>query len=241
MTPVLLIAIICLSQAVETVTGFGCTVIALALGVHLVPVQTWVVTLVMIAWLQSAWLVCRGFRVIDWALLLERILPCAVAGLPLGFWCFGVLGSGGLKHVLGAFVIVVSSLELARLFRRGRGSEPLPWPLGIVLLCGGGFFHGLFASGGPLVVYYSSREIADKGAFRATLSCLWLLLNSVLLVSYALTGRLVKEPAFRAAYLLPALAVGILVGEILHHRVNELTFKRIVQVLLFLTGVVLLV
>jgi len=108
-------------------------------------------------------------------------------------------------------------------------------------LAGGGFFHGLFASGGPLVVYFASREIPEKGRFRATLSTLWLTLNTVLLISYAFTGRPLAGAATRAAALAPALVAGIVVGEVLHARVDERAFRWIVQGLLFLTGLFLLV
>jgi len=61
MPVVLLSLIIVAAQIVETVTGFGATVIALALGVHIVPIETLVVALVLIGLLQSLWLVARGF------------------------------------------------------------------------------------------------------------------------------------------------------------------------------------
>ncbi|MDQ1257992.1 MAG: uncharacterized protein QG656_2600 [Candidatus Hydrogenedentes bacterium] len=240
-TLICLFAIIVLAHTIETVTGFGCTIVALALGVYFVPVEVLVVTLVAIGWLQSAWLVARGFRVIRWRLFFTRILPGAALGFPVGIWAFGILDSEQLKLVLGGFVTIIAALELVRLFRSGEVGKPLKPALGFALLGAGGFFHGLFASGGPPIVYFTSREIHDKGAFRATLSWLWLLLNSTLLVTYAVSGRLDREPLELAAFLLPALVTGILAGEILHRRVNELAFKKAVQLLLLATGLMLLV
>jgi len=241
MTLLLLTCILVAAHIVETVTGFGATVMALSLGAHLVDVEVLVVALVLVAWIQSAWIVARGFRYIRWDLLLTRILPFCALGLPLGVWCFRSLGGESLKLVLGAFVVLVSSMEIYRLFRKGSEAERLPPAVGMGLLGGGGFFHGLFASGGPMVVYYASREIQEKSSFRATLSVLWLSLNTVLIISYAIFGRLIGQPTKLALYFLPALAFGILVGEILHSRVNELAFKMLVQIVLFFTGVSLLI
>jgi len=236
----ILFAIIVLAHTIETVTGFGCTVVALALGAYFVPVDQWVITLVMVAWLQSAWLVGRGFRHIHWRLLGMRILPCCALGMPFGFWLFTSAAPHTLKMVLGLFVIAVSGNELLRLHQGHHDGAPLPQTVGCAVLVGGGLFHGLFASGGPLVVYFASRAIRDKATFRATLSLLWLVLGAALLVTYAWSGRLAKGPAIMAAKLVPALVVGIIIGEMLHHRVNELTFRKVVQGLLCLTGLFLL-
>ena len=241
MTLILLTCILVVAHIVETVTGFGATIMALSLGAHLVEVEVLVVALVLVAWIQSVWIVARGFRHIRWDLFLRRILPFCALGFPLGVWCFRSLGGEVLKLVLGAFVVVVSSMEIYRLFRRGSEVKSLPPAVGMGLLGGGGFFHGLFASGGPMVVYYASREIQEKSSFRATLSVLWLSLNTVLIITYAVFGRLMGEPTKLALYFLPALAFGILVGEILHARVNELAFRKLVQIALFLTGLSLLV
>ncbi|HEO69684.1 MAG TPA: sulfite exporter TauE/SafE family protein [Candidatus Hydrogenedentes bacterium] len=235
------LCIILLAHTVETVTGFGCTVVAVALGAFFMRLENWIATLVVLALVQSAWLILRGWRHIRWGVLLKRIIPCCTLGMPLGFVSFEMLASSALKHVLGGFVVVVAGAELYRLFRQEHAPRPLPEWAGAGLLAGGGFFHGLFASGGPLVVYYASRVIEGKAGFRATLSCLWLALNIGLMTTFALTGRLNDWSLVEPLVLLPALVSGIVLGEFLHGRVNELAFKKAVQVLLFLTGLSLLV
>jgi len=240
MTWFLLSLVLIIAHSVESTTGFGCTVIALALGAHLYPIEELIVVLVMIGGLQSAWLVVRGFRTINWRLLFTRILPACVVGLPAGAYLFHDLGGEQLKIVLGIFIIIISSAEIYRLYRRKESPRPLPTGPGVALLVLGGFIHGIFASGGPLVVYYSSRQIADKAAFRSTLSMLWLLLNSALLTTYIMYGSFEHSSAMLTVKLLPALLVGIIVGEILHTRVNESTFRKVVQFVLLFTGIFLI-
>jgi uncharacterized membrane protein YfcA len=241
MTLFLLSCILVAAHMVETVTGFGATVIALSLGVHLVDVRELVAALVLVAWIQSAWILLRSFRHTQGRLLFTRILPACALGFPLGIWCFRALGGEGLKVLLGVFVTAVASMELRRLYRKNTAARPLSRPAGFGLLAAGGFFHGLFASGGPLIVYYASRALQDKTAFRVTLSALWLILNSVLIAFYIPTGRMAGQAPALALCLLPAVALGILSGEILHSRVNEETFRKIVQIVLLFTGLTLLV
>ena len=114
-------------------------------------------------------------------------------------------------------------------------------PLGILVLILGGFVHGIFASGGPLIVIYSCRELPDKSSFRATMSALWLVLNSALLISFLVSHQVRPADYQTALILLPALVIGILVGEILHHKVNEFIFKIVIQFILLLTGVFMLI
>jgi len=203
-------------------------------------VDVLVVALVLIGIGQSAWLVARGFSHVAWRTLLVRVLPACAAGMAAGRWLFDRLGTGRLKLVLGLFVAVVAAVELVRLFRKPAPPAKLPAPAGIALLLGGGVFHGLFASGGPLVVYFMSREVGDKRAFRATLSVLWLVLNTVLLATWIPGGRIGPEPLRLAAVMLPSLIVGVAIGEIVHSRVNEDVFRKTVQVVLLATGIVLL-
>lgn len=227
------------AHAIETVLGFGGTVIALALGVHLIPLERLLVALVLLSFLQSAWLVARRFRHIRWQVLLGRILPIAGAGMALGIWCSRFLAGGSLKLILGGFVVTLAATELAWLWRGAPPTSQLPGALGAPLLVAGGFFHGLFASGGPLIVYYASRRLTDPLQFRATLSSLWLLLNAVMLASFFLQGRVIPSSLFLAALLLPSLALGTVVGHLVPVRPKP--FRAMTYSILLLSGAMLLI
>ncbi len=99
--------------------------------------------------------------------------------------------------------------------------------------------QGLFASGGPLVVYVLSRRGLDKGAFRATLCLLWVLLNSALLVSYGGTGRLDGESLWLTAWAVAPMLLGRVLGQRLHDTLAGPAFRRAVDVVLLSSGLVL--
>jgi uncharacterized membrane protein YfcA len=113
---------------------------------------------------------------------------------------------------------------------------PLPRPLAAAVLTGAGVVHGLFGSGGPLVVYFLGREMLDKSVFRATLSTLWVLLSIVLCASFAQRGVLDADVLVRAAPLLVAVVVGGAIGDRLHARVDVEMFRMIVFSVLALAG-----
>jgi hypothetical protein len=236
MPSLLLIGVAAVAHTVETITGFGATVIALSLGAHLVPITALVVALVVVGVLQSSWIVARAWRDIDWRVLLGRIVPVAGVGLVAGVLLRAHLPGSTLRVVLGGFVIAAASLELWRL-RRESGQGKLPCVLEITLFLLGGVVHGLFASGGPLIVIGLSRILADKARFRATLSMLWLVLNLVLLATALGQGTLTAETGALLGLLVPGLAIGIAAGEIVHRRIPLLAFRRLVQGCLVVAGV----
>ena len=73
------------SPAVESVLGFGATVIACGLGAHFFPVDRLVVMLVLLALLQSAFLVARWFRHIEWSRMLRFIVRSSQVSLPVSW------------------------------------------------------------------------------------------------------------------------------------------------------------
>lgn len=231
--------ILVLAHTAETILGFGSTLIALALGVHLIPLNTLVPMLVILGLLQSFWLVGRWFRYIQWRILLRDILPVAGVGMFIGILGRGVTDESQLRIILGAFIVLVSSVELFYLFSKKAARDALRWYYRIPLLLAGGVFHGLFATGGPLIVYYASRQLKTPEGFRATLSTLWLVLNTALLINFSMSAQLNLKTLEMTAWVLPGLTVGIILGNFIH--VKELPFKVTTYTLLLFSGVILLI
>jgi uncharacterized protein len=139
--------------------------------------------------------------------------------------------------VFAAFVVVVSAQQLWQL-KAGGVPTPLPPLVAGAWLLGGGFIHGVFATGGPPTVYVASRELPEKAVFRASLSAVWVLLNLLLLPR--LWHERTLAPATSAVLLAP-LVGGIVVGEWVHRRLDEKQFRVVVAVLLLGAGLTLLI
>lgn len=233
----ILAAIVLLAFGVEAAMGFGCNVLALTLGVHLYPLEQLLPVLVGLNLVVSLYIVVRHRAAIAWPVLLRRVLPPMLLGMPLGMLLFRLGSSAALERGFGLFVAALAGIELLA----ARAPVALPARSGALVLLAGGLMHGLYASGGPMAVYYASRQLPDKGHFRSTLSVLWLLLNAVLIGSYLFGGKLGQGTAELIALNLPALCAGIWCGEWLHGRLPQTAFRRIVLVLLLAGGLVLLV
>ena len=167
----------------------------------------------------------------------QLILPLMVIGTLAGYGLRPWLGDQVLKHAFGVLVLWFSGRELWRMWRGAMATvHGGLWARGWMFMAG--ITHGLFASGGPLLVYALSGLSLDKQRFRATLILVWLVLNSLLTLVFLLDGSLLPA-APRIAMLVPVVVVAMVLGEVLHHRVNEQRFRQAVFVVLAVTGAIL--
>lgn len=232
-----LAAILSLAFFVEATLGFGAILVSVALGALVVPLDRLLPLVVALNLVLSSYVLSRDHRAVDRALLLRGVLPLMAVGLPVGMLLFHAAPGNALLVVLGAGVALLAALELARSHAQADApAAPLARPLRAGFLLAGGVVHGLFGTGGPLVVYVVGRQLPDKSAFRGTLAALWLTLNAALLAGHALAGKLDGEAARSALLLLPAALLGIGLGDWAHRRIPARPFRLLVHVLLLGSG-----
>jgi len=233
----ILALILVLAHSVETYLGFGSTIIALSLGIFLFPIETLLPALVTIGSLQSLWLIIRWHRHIRWRIILVNILPLAAVGLAAGILLRDYVSEQLLIVILGLFIVVTSSLELGALFRGSAAPRKrLSYWIAAPVIFTGGLFQGLFASGGPPIVYYAGREIEDPAQFRSTLSVLWLILNLALLISMWAYGQANVLTLELAALVLPGFIGGVVIGSFI--KLKASTFKAVTWAMLLLIGLI---
>lgn len=236
-----LMAIVFFSNLTEACAGFGATILAIIFGARFFAIEDLIPMLVPLNILLSLFIVVRYFGDVDRRALFSRILPIAALGMPIGIAIFQFAPSRALKIAFGVIVVLLGLFELStEALRRSKGkavtNRKLPLWQGAIFLLGGGIMQGLYASGGPFIVYYASREIADKRKFRTTLALLWLILNLILASSLLYTGKITRFTLQFSLYLLPAVLLGMFVGMKVHDRVSEAAFRRIVYALLVVAG-----
>lgn len=233
-----LAGIVGLAFAIETSLGFGAALVTVALGSFVIDIHALLPALVPLNLVLSFYLVSRYYRDVDRAYYLRQLLPAMALGMPFGYLLFSSADTSLLKRVFGVFVFVAAASELVQM-RRGGAPKPLETGPRLGLLFLGGVIHGAFSTGGPMAVYVTGRVIDDKARYRATLSALWAVLGTVLVVTYAATGRVTAETGALSLSLLPAIALGMLLGELAFRRVPAEAFKKIVFAMLTLAGLVL--
>lgn len=238
--PPLVYLVVAFAFVAEAVTGFGGTVITVTLGAQLLPLDQLLPLYVPVNFVLSATLAWQGRRHIQQAFLTRKMLPLVALGMAAGLAIYRVAPPGPLLLLgYGALVATLAALELARGPRSSSGAGQ---GVGQVLgLLGGGVIHGIYGSGGPLVVWATSQQLAEKSTLRATLAVLWLVLGAVLMVQYVSLGQLTLQTLATSATLLPVLAAGLWLGHKVHDRVQPVLFRKLVYGLLLAGALSLLV
>ena len=246
----LLCAIVACAYVVEGLAGFGATVLSLTLGALLVPIGELRLVLLALGLPFSTWVVLRDRAVLDRALLLRLILPVMGLGVLVGGALSGValLEGPWLRRLFGLLVMTFAVAELWRLrrgeveapsARREEGGQGVSAFTRFWLLAAG-VVHGIYGTGGPLVVTALGRARLPRTALRATLQAIWLLFGASL-VGLALARAQWSSGTTRGVLLLlPAVPLGGWVGHRLHHAVPERTFRLVVNCVLLLAGAALL-
>lgn len=238
MPPLALLAVLFLGFFVESIVGFGATILAVSLGSNFLAVPELLPSYVPVNMGLSAWVVLTEARHIDRPLLTRRIVPFVGSGTLVGLSLTRFAGRPEPLALFAVFVIVMASLELRKTLRNAV-LRPGPRVANAALLLGG-VIQGVFGAGGPLIVFAVGQEIQSKRVFRATLALTWLTMNLALMVNFARLGRLGVLSATRSVSFVLPLALAFALGNRVHHAISERRFRVGAAAMMMLAGVLLL-
>jgi len=97
------------------------------------------------------------------------------------------------------------------------------------------------AFNGPPVVLYLAATGKEKDSFRAKLAGYFLVLNLFILPSHIFAGMVTRDTLELAAMSVLPLLAGVWGGILLAERISEALFRKVVLVVITITGVVSLV
>ena len=227
---------VCVSFTTEAATGFGSIILALALGAFFLPLETMLPVLVSLNVVMNTCLISRIFKHIHWPTFLTRIFPLMTTGMVCAWF---VLPSTHSPYLLQGFALLTLALSLIQLFRVSTTQAKERHPESIWILFAG-VVHGLYASGGPLLVYALSGTPLAKHHLRATLLLTWGVLNLSYVCWFAIRGNL-QAYASHIALLSPLVLISLGVGQWLHQHIDEARYKRAVYLLLVVSSTILLI
>ncbi|MFP3903365.1 MAG: sulfite exporter TauE/SafE family protein [Armatimonadota bacterium] len=241
---VILVFVIFLARWLESIMGFGGTVLSLPILAILIPDMH--ITGVLVPVLALGNIVCCigivyvGRHEIVWREYGIIMLYMGI-GVPAGFWAAGVAPEVILRLVLGLFVFTVAVANLIQMaINDGHGDDgdvPLFERICLrTLVIGAGVIHGMFTTGGPPLVIYAARALKSKGLFRVTLAMVWLTLNVIIVSGWYLDGRIQEVAWPLAGITIPFIIIAVFIGDHFHHRMPEQLFRKAAYVLLLISG-----
>jgi len=226
---------IALGYAVRAVSGFGAGVIATPLLTFVLPLPVTVPLITVIGMFAGSRQVLRDWSMIEWRRILIFV-PGSLAGVALGLYLFAALDQVLLARALGVYIIgyALYSLLGHKAVRRKVAMprwivHPVAAVAGLVATIFGGLAGAIYAT-------YLDAMHLPKGVFRVTMSAMLLVLALARSLGYAATGVFKAEDVVLILASIVPVAVGTIVGDRLHDRLDPAAFRRAVGVLLVASG-----
>lgn len=230
MNIIFFLIIILLTNAIQAITGFAGTLLAMPISMILIGVDEAKVVLNLITLITCVFIAFNNRKNIKFEVLKKTIIFMGI-GMCFGIVIYKIVAIEFLLYVYGAIIIFLAIKNL--FFKK---EFKLSNAMITILLLVAGVIHGMFISGGALLVVYMAYELKNKDEFRATMSSVWVLLNTFLMGMQVYSGTMNKELiTLTAIALIPAICGGI-VGNKMHEKISKGLFMKLTYTLLLISG-----
>ncbi|MFS0690901.1 sulfite exporter TauE/SafE family protein [Sporosarcina sp. 179-K 8C2 HS] len=230
----LFIAIILLASILQTGTGFGFSIVATPFLLLLFDARDAIQINLLLSLVISLAMYRKVRTDIDRGVM-KRFIMGSFIGLPLGIIVFLLVDIPKLKLVIGIVILLLTVLLLLKL--RMKQSTNRDVAIGGL---SGSLTTSIGMPGPPLLLYFSGADTA-KETLRGTTLVYYLFIYSFSLliqIVFAGTSTTVWKSSLFA---LPLVWLGLYAGEYLFLKVNQAGFRIFMYVILFFTGIYLLV
>ena len=241
---ILFYIVVLLSNIIQVITGFAGTVLAMPASVMLVGYETAKPVLNILGIVASVFVVATSFKSInkkEFIKITGITLLGIIAAVFVKDWFLNT-NTSVLYKTLGIVVIVCALINMYFTYKK-KERKDMPKILEYIVLVISGLIHGVFVCGGPLLVTYASVKMTDKDEFRSTLSAVWIVLNSVILIDDIRTGYFMPGNGniSVAAISIGVLLLAMLIGNLIYKKMSRKVFLNLSYVLIIISGISLLI
>jgi uncharacterized membrane protein YfcA len=219
------------------IAGFAMGLVVSGIWLHiLTPIQT-AALIVGYALLAQTYSIWKLRQAMSWRKVAPFIIGGAV-GVPIGALLLTYINPAHLRIGVGVLLVLYSIYSLAKPALKPVGGG-VPTDLGI------GFFNGLLGGltglGGIIVTVWVQLRGWPKDVQRIVFQPVILAAQAMTAISLAFAGAYTAETIKLYLYGLPALAAGIWIGLKLYGKLDEAGFRKVILVLLLVSGLSLVV
>lgn len=184
---------------------------------------------VLIAWKER--------KAVNWKIGLTLSILVVLGNIP-GIFLLKHTDTRIIKICFG-FVIVLIGIEM---LLRGKARKNYRQSKAVLTLIGilSGILCGLYGIG-ALLAAYVSRVTDNSQAFKANICMVFVVENTFRLIVYIMTGIIMPESFKTAVCLMPFMLIGVLAGMRSGRILDEKIVKKIVILMLILSGAALII
>lgn len=226
---------ICLGFFVQSMLGFAGALVALPILVIVMPMPEAIATISIFYLFSSIEMIYKNWSNIHFSILL-RLTLVSVIGVAAGIYVLTFSNPVFLKKILGGFIIVYVIYSIIKYSKDIRVPK-MTLPLGFL----GGFFAGLFSTGGPLYVISVRNTVTDSKTIRATMMGILGVVSLVRVPMLSINGILTPSLFLHSLKIVPFFYIAQFLGSKVYGQLNENHFKNILLLLLSVSGFLLII
>ena len=230
MKELLFLFVLFVSNVIQAITGFAGTVLAMPPSVYLLGLDHAKVVLNVMAWLSVLMIAVTGYRLLKMSVVM-------LVGMFAGIQICRIVKSENILLTIYGIIIVVVALKNLCIHTEKKLPDLILW---IVLILAG-IIHGMFVSGGALLVIYATQVLKEKEEFRATVAPVWVVLNFFLMVTQFRSGLVGTADIRLICISILPLLIATWLGKKLVCKVSQKVFLNLTYILLLISGVSLIV
>lgn len=219
---------------VQTLIGFAGSLVALPILLLGIKLPDAIAYISIFYIFSSGYLVYKEWENIDKNIIL-KLAWTSVIGVILGIIVLTYAKPVILQKALGVFIILYVAYLIF-----GKKEFQLGSKSGLLFGTLGGFFSGVFSTGGPLYVMAVKSTVGEVKVFRATMIAVLAVVTLVRVPTLAITGVLTFTHLKISLFILPVFFLAQFAGNRLFTKIDEHFFKKLLLGLLSLSGVALL-
>lgn len=239
---ILFLIVVLLSNIVQGITGFAGTILAMPPSLMLVGYNLAKPILNVLGLLSGVYVFFTHGKEVNWKEV-KKITIIMVVGILSGIYLktFFIGKEQILYKLLGVFVLVLAIQGLYKIYIKNLEEKNQSKKGSLAILISAGIVHGMFVCGGPLLIGYLSKKIKDKVSFRATISTVWIILNSIIMFDDIRLGLWNIDCIKLLVISVPVLILGMFIGAKLYSKMSQELFMKITYILLIVSAVSLFI
>jgi uncharacterized protein len=233
----LLILISLLASFIQGCTGFGYSILSMALLPLILPYKLAVTATATSSFGMALYFTVKLRKHVHMKLLLWPLISATVTGLA-GVFLLTNTSETWMRHILG---LVLFGLSLYFIFFSSKIHISQSPANGLIAGSVSGLFNGLFNLGGPPMVVYFISATDDKMQYHATMQYYFAINGVIILLSHAVIGDFNIQVVQCSAVLLAGIAVGSVAGFALFRQIPVTVMRRLVYGVMMILGIYLLI
>ncbi len=221
---------------VQAASGFGLSLVSMPLLVGLIGIRTATPLVSMIGLTAELVLLFRYRHALNFTAI-KQLSLASIFGIPLGVYVLRQVDAAIITPVLG--ILITSYALYALTSPRLPKLQQVGWAYGFGFL--GGVLGGAYNTSGPPIIIYGTCRRWEPASFKGNLQAYFLLKSVLTLATHTISGNFTAVVWRNYLWALPAIALGLFVGNLLDKRINPNRFRKAIFLLLIILGIRLIV